>query len=749
MSLLLLFYHFRSLGSDDEAPQKSASTPSPSLVSALTMPPKRTISTDSPLARKNRFKSEIGCPSTATTTSDKSRRASESSLDRTASKPVGKKSGDIEQEINVCDSIKQPKKKADKAAKSKEECPCSQSLGDYWLILCSNEQCNQRWHTHCSNLPGPCSEDIVNSLTANGWLCPWCQDSPFPCPADHPVKKQRVSLLTGAMVSSLCETVRDALENNIIPNISPINSAHTDNLTKELNYQYQSIKADLDNLQEEIAKFSKVSCSIDTQENENQLHKEPAIPTSTLEEPPYASFIENFLDEELLEGLSTYIESVKDKFAGTAKNRKTIYFGEYGYKYGDTKHSPAPFPDDIKSLLTAVKRKMPDHNFNSCLISEYENGSDFCPSHRDDEPWIDPKSDICTFSIGDTRVMRFTKPSSQNHDSEADPIDQPLTNNSMLTCSRKSQEMWKHSIIPEKTVKAKRWSFTLRYIRPHFINSTLIIGDSNTQDLKFGDSKGCFGAWVPGERIKASRINDIPGPESLHPYRNLLLNVGINDINRLNREKTEDLITNLDIKCKTIHQAFPNMKIFISLLLPTTNHDLNSSINEFNQKLHQLVTLRSYFHGAIQHHYLLDNERKLKHACSRDYQHLNSSGLSEFVRVIKTTIIHRRPNNQPPPGNQLLLQSRVTGFAPRRMPTTSPPWHTPAPYSPPVHPPPGVGWLPPDMRSNQEWRPPIQPCPPWFPPPHLGPGASDFNSFNSGCDAYKVRHNIQRVNHRQ
>ena len=419
------------------------------------------------------------------------------------------------------------------------------------------------------------------------------------------------------------------LENSVIPKLPLDNSVKSANLTTELNALYQSIKSDLDNLQEEVEKFSKGSCSVDAtgSSHENQLHNEPSIMTSTFEEPPYTSLKENFLEEELLTRLSTYVESAKDKFANTAKNRKTLYFGEYGYKYGETKHGPAQPPDAIKSLLDVVKDKMPDQNFNSCLISRYDDGNDFCPSHKDDEPWLDPKSDICTFSIGSTRVMRFSKPNSPNDETEPEPLDLQLPNNSMLTFSRKSQEIWKHSVIPEKAIKTSRWSFTLRNIKPHFINSTLIIGDSNTQGLKFGETKGCFGAWVPGDRIKAGRINDIPGPEKLHPYRNLLLNVGINDINRPNRETTKDLLSTLDVKCKTISQSFPNMKIFISLLLPTKNDGLNSTINEFNEKLHQLVTSRQYLHSAIQHHYLLNTERKLKHEYSRDYLHLNSSGI--------------------------------------------------------------------------------------------------------------------------
>ena len=141
--------------------------------------------------------------------------------------------------------------------------------------------------------------------------------------------------------------------------------------------------------------------------------------------------------------------------------------------------------------------------------------------------------------------------------------------------------------------------------------------------------------------MKAGRIKDIPAPENLYPFRNLIIHAGINDINRHNRESTKVLISSLDSKCKAIHQMFPNMQIFISLLLPTTDQQLNYRINEFNDKLQLLINSRSYLYGFIQHHNLLDHEGKLRHDFSRDYQHLKGYGNCEFVNSIKAAIIHR------------------------------------------------------------------------------------------------------------
>ena len=636
--------------------------------------------------------------------------------------------------IDICDTKPPVKKKPQ--AKCKEECPCTKSLGEYWLILCSNSQCKQRWHTHCSNLPGPRSEDEVNSLTEHGWLCPWCYGTNYKRPASHPVSKQEASLLTAGMVSQICETVRSTCETSLIPELNT--RSDPKDISKDLNDFYIAIRGELNSLKEEIEKFSTIKDSLESNGNlDGHLHSEPTIPDVLSEDPPYISLSENIMDEALVDELTTYVNSAGESFKEIGKNRKTLYFGEYCYKYGDTKHQSAPFPEAIQKLLDFIKDKYPNENYNSCLISQYNTGSDFCPSHKDDEPWIDPKSNICTISLGSNRVMRFSRSQSPN-ESEPEPLDLELQNNSLLMFSRKSQEEWKHSIIPDKNIQTKRWSFTLRCIKPYFMNSTLVIGDSNTKELKFGDGKGCFGAWVPGERIQASRIADIPDPSNLYPYRNLLLHVGINDINRHNREPTKTLISSLDTKCKTISQRFPNMRIFISLLLPTTNPDLNCSVNELNQQLQALVNSRSYLYNTIQHHNLLDQNRMLRANFCRDYIHLNGLGLSEFVRTIKTAVIHKRPESNSTNGAQ---SSGFQSLLPKREPKNPPPWGPPAPYSSPVPPLPGQGWPPTGMRSMPHWFHPVHtpPCPPpWFQTPYLRPSTSGFNSLSAGPNTYRV-----------
>ena len=115
------------------------------------------------------------------------------------------------------------------------------------------------------------------------------------------------------------------------------------------------------------------------------------------------------------------------------------------------------------------------------------NGDNFIPAHRVDEPVIDPESDIITFSIGTSRTMKFVD------NSDESVKNQILNVNSLLVLSRFSQDFWRHSI--EKCESNEvRYSFTLRHVDPHFINSTIVVGDSNTTNLKFGSGLGTLGA---------------------------------------------------------------------------------------------------------------------------------------------------------------------------------------------------------------------------------------------------------------
>ena len=322
---------------------------------------------------------------------------------------------------------------------------------------------------------------------------------------------------------------------------------------------------------------------------------EPDIPLeqSSITDVPYTCIKTDVLDQETYDATMNFFVEEEANFSAVSTSRKVLYFGDHGYKYSKSHHKASPIPEKLQNLMNCLKSKMPEMNGNSLLITCYDSEKDFW---KDDETWINPASDIYTLSLGAERTMRFT-----HEDIDKEQIDVSLPDSSLLTFSKKSQEFWKHAITADESISLKRYSITVRDVKPYYMNSTAGIGDSNTADLRFGPNKGSLGIWLPGERINAGRIENIPAPENLLPNRNLVIHTGLNDHNREIHEKLDILVGKLDTKCKAIALSYPKMKIYVSLLLPTKDKILNAKVNKFNNLLETFVNCKITHMNLVNH----------------------------------------------------------------------------------------------------------------------------------------------------
>ena len=266
-------------------------------------------------------------------------------------------------------------------------------------------------------------------------------------------------------------------------------------------------------------------------------------------------------------------------------------------------------------------------------MTRYKSGSDYIPAHRDNEPLFNPESEVVTVSLGANRSMTFVDNSGE-HQREL-----LLENRSVLVTSRKAQDFWTHGINRTTNDCGIRYSFTFRHIAPHFLHSTCIVGDSNTKFLQFGDGKGKFGKWLPGKRVEALHIEEIPEPIKIGPYRNIVLHTGINNIKNRNRQSNKVLGKILEQKCKDILKVYPHSKIYLSLALPTKLESLNYTVRNFNSILHEIsnsynnVKIIDYplnelcdEHGCLKSEYgRYDKENHMPLA--RDTLHLGRRGL--------------------------------------------------------------------------------------------------------------------------
>ena len=225
-----------------------------------------------------------------------------------------------------------------------------------------------------------------------------------------------------------------------------------------------------------------------------------------------------------------------------------------------------------------------------------------------------------------------------------------LDDSSVLITSRFAQDFWLHCIDEDHSISDVRYSFTFRHIAPHFANSTIIIGDSNTKNLKFVSGAGKFGKWMPGKVMSAIHIEDIPNPEEIGPFRNIVIHTGINNIKLRNRRSSQTLVNELEAKCTDILDLYPNTKLYISQLLPTKIHSLNYVVREFNNLVLDMACnhqrLRVIEQSTFSSHDGCLNDEFGRFSDRRpnptDVLHLGRNGIRKFSQKIKSSIMRTK-----------------------------------------------------------------------------------------------------------
>ena len=379
--------------------------------------------------------------------------------------------------------------------------------------------------------------------------------------------------------------------------------------------------------------------------NTTSPHAEPPQPPCS----PYVTYVKDAVSETLIQSIRTFVTEKQEELVNIGGCRDTMYFGEYGYKYNGGSHDAKEMPAPVLNLLNSIKSHCSDPNstLNSCLITRYKTGADHIPPHRDDEPVFNPSSEILTVSIGAHREMKFTDNTGKHCQSLS------LENGSVLVSSRLAQDFWMHGIEKTDEPCEERISLTFRHIAPHFLNSTVIVGDSNTRLLHFGDGKGNFGSWMPGKRLEALHIEDIPDPAKIGPYRNVVIHTGVNNIKNRNSRSIQELGNILEDKCKSITNMYPKCRIKLSLLLPTKLDSINYRVKELNNVFRDISHSNKNI-SVVDHPFnqLCDSNGCLKDEygrfdkesgtpLSRDALHLGKKGLRLLAVSIKSSVMKK------------------------------------------------------------------------------------------------------------
>jgi alkylated DNA repair dioxygenase AlkB len=535
-------------------------------------------------------------------------------------------------------------------------CPCDTTLPGKNIVTIGCTRCQQTWHAQCVNLDG-ISVASKNKLMINGWLCPNCYECPLArkrsSSSSENIEKQIASLeqQISKMAAPLTQQDITTIHDDILKGIKFDLETITDKKVElTIASELADMRASISKLEDALSNPSAVNPSSSTQVKPMyNIHQTATGPPKYVHEscPPYTHYDKDFLSQELKTKVEEYVNSNLTSFTEPASEnaRRLLYFGKYGYRYGNHEHKTAPVPDVIQEVMGKISEEFPDNRLNSCLITYYESGKVSLPAHSDDEPFFDIESDIFTISLGSQRTMEFTECRGTGKD------QLELHDNSITAFSRYSQNDWRHAILPNDNITEPRFSLTFRNLAPFNMNSTIVCGDSNTSELKFGNGKDAysFGTWLPGKRIKSARIKNIPPPDKLGPYRNLVLHVGINDLSDPNCKPLEELAHEYETRCKDILNIYPKMLVFISLILPTKSSYLNVRANEFNMYLANMASKYQNM-SLINHMYLVDSQGFLNPTYGRyengrpsnDSVHLGSAGYRIFVNNMRDTVITKR-----------------------------------------------------------------------------------------------------------
>ena len=372
------------------------------------------------------------------------------------------------------------------------------------------------------------------------------------------------------------------------------------------------------------------------------------LPYIRLPNKPFSNFEFNALDQD-------------SKFDIQLTNRSLCYYGISSYCYNGVKHHPNPIPTSENYLcliLEHLKTILPDFQYNSVLLTKYNDGSDCLNFHSDNESEIVPDSDIVTISFGQSRVFKFRSLSvaSNYPDQEIS-----VSHGDVMIMSRSSQDFFQHSITPDDS-KNPRISITFRMldekrkIQPLRSNKvpslssvgaplkscsaepsassnqhklqnqadtyTLYIGDSMLKHLN--SSKMCSSSQqakvfaYSGATAKGVKSKLICDPDFLQidpgKVSKIFLLCGTNSVDRILNipfSMNADLITNNGIYLPSesnlksakseitqlvtfLHDRCPSASIGFVNILPRESAVRNHVINSLNDHVHNMVSSHLY-----------------------------------------------------------------------------------------------------------------------------------------------------------
>lgn len=135
-----------------------------------------------------------------------------------------------------------------------------------------------------------------------------------------------------------------------------------------------------------------------------------------------------------------------------ANNSKT-------YSYSNITMTPHIFTSELNTIKNNVE-EVSKHQFTTCLLNLYRNGSDSNGWHADNEKELGKHPVIASVSFGAERVFQLKHKTNSNLKQKL-----VLKHGSLLIMKGTTQEFWKHQIPKTKKDVNPRINLTFRYIK--------------------------------------------------------------------------------------------------------------------------------------------------------------------------------------------------------------------------------------------------------------------------------------------
>jgi alkylated DNA repair dioxygenase AlkB len=138
-------------------------------------------------------------------------------------------------------------------------------------------------------------------------------------------------------------------------------------------------------------------------------------------------------------------------------SRKVAWMGDasFSYSYSGTSKTASPWSPGLLLIKERVEQQCA-HQFNSCLLNLYHDGSEGMGWHSDDEKTLGRNPVIASVSFGAERVFKL------KHRESNEVVSVLLENGSLLVMKGETQHHWVHTMPKTKKITTPRINLTFR-----------------------------------------------------------------------------------------------------------------------------------------------------------------------------------------------------------------------------------------------------------------------------------------------